>query len=397
MKKSFKFGPMIVAVVIVLAFVLMPLSLERAIVSKHAVRQAASSLDPHIFQGQIMQQRMLEDKQYLPIYGSSELLRLDRYHPSNYFQVSPQGFTPFLIGRGGMYSFVHFLNFASSADLLKGHKIVFILSPEWFTQQGLDAEHFKGNFSKQQVYALLFHPQISAKLRQQAAKRLLDFRFVRKDQNLATLLKNAAHPGSVNGALLAEATAQGYLTYKVLTLHDLVTAHDVTPGYKPFQRQPADPKLAGKSWDQLRASALKVTEKQTAGNAFGIDQSLYRRISGRLVHFQDYRKGEDYSSSPEYHDLQLAMDVLKQKHVKALFVSVPFNGSWYDYAGVPKATREVAYQKIARLVKKNGFQLADFSRFDDNSRSHFLQDTMHISPLGWVYIDQAIQKFAQKK
>ena len=39
--------------------------------------------------------KMLENSQYLPMYGSSEFLRMDAYHPSNYFKVNPAGFTPF--------------------------------------------------------------------------------------------------------------------------------------------------------------------------------------------------------------------------------------------------------------------------------------------------------------
>ena len=44
---------------------------------------------------------MFEDSKYLPIFGSSELSRLDEFHPSNYFQVNNQGFTPYLVGKGG--------------------------------------------------------------------------------------------------------------------------------------------------------------------------------------------------------------------------------------------------------------------------------------------------------
>ncbi|MFT8389988.1 MAG: D-alanyl-lipoteichoic acid biosynthesis protein DltD [Sporolactobacillus sp.] len=390
--KFFRFSPMILAVIIVLSIVLMPLSAEQAMVPSSAVKKAASSLDPHVFQGMILQHKMLENNHYLPIYGSSELLRLDRYHPTNFFKVRPDGFTPFLIGRGGMYSLVHTLNLATAGSLLDHKKIVFILSPEWFTKQGLQKIHFDPNFSKEQAYHLMFENTVSSKLRERLARRMLHFSFVRHDHNLATLLRNAAHPGSVSKPLLWLATTQGFLTYKVLTLHDTVEAFRVKPGYKKSQRQKPDPALKTKTWAQLRASARAATEKETDTNRFHIKTTLYNKhIRGRLAAFKGYRSTEHYGKSPEYGDLQLLMDLLKARHVKALFVSVPFNGKWYDYAGVPKSRREVAYRKIAHEVKRNGFQLADFTRFD--SKPYFLQDTMHIGPMGWVYIDQAIKKF----
>ncbi|MFX3618814.1 MAG: D-alanyl-lipoteichoic acid biosynthesis protein DltD [Sporolactobacillus sp.] len=390
--KGSKFGPMIVATVLVLAVVLTPLSMERAVITRHEVAKAAESLDPHVFQGVLMQQKMLENPHYLPIYGSSELLRLDRYHPTNYFKVRPDGFTPFLIGRGGMYSLVHFLNMAAAGNELTNRKIVFILSPEWFTAQGLQDIHFHPNFSKEQVYHLVFYHTISNGLREKAARRLLHFHFIRKDHNLTTLLENAAYPGHVAKPRLALATIQGYLTYKVLTLHDFIEMHRIKPGYKKHQYQKPDPRLANNSWANLRLSAKKMTERETDNNRFHIKTSLYNKhIRGRLGKFKDYRKNERYNQSPEYDDLQLVLDLLKQKHVQALFVSVPFNGHWYDYAGVPKIRREVAYRKIATEIHRNGFELADFTRFD--SKPFFLQDTMHIGPMGWVYIDQAIKKF----
>ncbi len=66
--------------------------------------------------------KMLENSQYLPMYGSSEFLRMDAYHPSNYFKVNPAGFTPFLIGTGGTQSLAHILNMTSTMDELEGKK-----------------------------------------------------------------------------------------------------------------------------------------------------------------------------------------------------------------------------------------------------------------------------------
>jgi D-alanine transfer protein len=390
--KFSRFGPMLLAVLIVCALVFMPTPIERAMVSNRDVTQAASSLDPHVFQGIFAQQKMLASKKYLPIYGSSELYRLDRYHPSNYFTVKPDGFTPFLVGRGGMYSLVHFLSLSANADQLKNRKLVFILSPEWFTQTGLDALHFKPNFSKEQAYQFVFSSSISPSLKKKAARRLLRFSFIRKDGNLGRLIQDTADPRRRSPALRLADELMGRATYKVLTLHDLLEMHRIHPGYKKSQYQPPDPHLRQDSWQQLRQSAKKMAVQETRSNRFHIDTRLYNAfIKHHLGHFKDYRESENYSVSPEYKDLQLVMDLLKEKHADVLFVSVPFNGRWYNYAGVPKQRRELCYKNIAHEIKKNGFHLADFTRYD--SKPFFLQDTMHIGPMGWTYIDRSIQHF----
>jgi D-alanine transfer protein len=390
--KWIRFGPMLLAVVIVCAVIFMPTNLERAAISNNNMKEAAASLDPHVFQGMLMQQKMLKNEQYLPIYGSSELYRLDKYHPTNYFKVQPDGFTPFLIGRGGMYSLVHFLNFASTANQLKGKKIVFILSPEWFTKTGLDPLHFNPNFSREQAYNLVFSNSISPKLKQKAARRLVQFSFIRNDGTLGRLLEDVAYPGRRQPALRLADELKGQMTYKILTLHDLVDMHLIRPGYKKSQYQKPDRRLSKDNWNQLTLSAKKTAIYDTGSNRFHIDTSLYKKsIQHHLSTFRGYRKNESYAQSPEYSDFQLVLDLFKEEHVHALFISVPFNGRWYDYAGVPKQRREVCYKKIADEVRKNGFQLADFTRFD--SKPFFLQDTMHIGPMGWVYIDRSIKTF----
>ncbi|WP_100489284.1 D-alanyl-lipoteichoic acid biosynthesis protein DltD [Sporolactobacillus pectinivorans] len=391
-----RFGPMILASVIAAFIVFMPSSLEEAMISKNDVSKAASSLDPHIFQGILMQQKMIDSQRYLPIYGSSELHRLDKYHPTNYFKIAPDGFTPFLIGRGGMYSLVHFLNLASTADSLRNRKIVFILSPEWFNSTGLDTLHFSPNFSKEQVYHFIFTNNMDRSLKEKAARRLLQFSFIRNDGTIAPLLNGIAFSG--HSSLLTQFgnSIRGWISYKILTLHDLIQMYQITPNYYQSQYQNPDPQLRGKSWEQLLQSARRETQTMTNSNPFHIDNTLYAQsIKGRLARYKNYYANQNYSQSPEYGDLQLVLDLLKEKHIRALFISVPFNGAWYDYTGVSLKTREVCYEKIAHEVRSNGFQLADFTRFD--SEPYFLQDTMHIGPEGWVYIDQAIENFYNEK
>ncbi|MGQ0518654.1 D-alanyl-lipoteichoic acid biosynthesis protein DltD, partial [Bacillus sp. D-CC] len=55
------------------------------------------------------------------------------------------GFTPYLIGIGGTQSLAHILNMTSTMDELEGKKVVFVLSPQWFTKTGVSQGDFTNN------------------------------------------------------------------------------------------------------------------------------------------------------------------------------------------------------------------------------------------------------------
>ncbi len=75
-----------------------------------------------MFQGMYLQERMLQESNSMPLYGSSELNRFDPFHPYNYVRATDAPYSTFMIGRGGMQSITHFLNFAAQEKNLKDKK-----------------------------------------------------------------------------------------------------------------------------------------------------------------------------------------------------------------------------------------------------------------------------------
>lgn len=386
MKKP-TFGPMILAAIFLIVVLLIPGLFANAFIGEKQLDKAATSLDPRLFQGVTLEKKMLADKKYLPMYGSSELLRLDQYHPSNYFKVNNDGFTPFLIGRGGTQSLVQFLNLAATAKELDHRKVVFILSPQWFTKQGLDEKHFAPNFSKLQAYDLIFNREIDPALKRRAAKRLLDFKFIRDDRPLSYLLADAANDNGSNKLKKFAVMPYAYGTYKVLEWQDALNALSLHP-----RRPNIDPELKGLSWKKLHHEADLTGERLSTSNPYGITNKYYnKKIRKKIKTLAGYRSHERYDQSPEYGDLQLILDLFKAHHTKVLFISVPVNGRWYDFAGVPKQARDVYYRKVCEQIEAAGFQVADFSGHEYDK--YFLKDTMHLGWKGWVYVDHAIKNF----
>jgi D-alanine transfer protein len=340
-----------------------------------------------MFQGKYVQGKMLEEKQYLPIYGSSELARLDQFHPSNFFAVNNQGFTPFLVGRGGTESLIHFLNFSEHTGQLKGKKLVFVLSPQWFQPRGADESHFVPNYSTLQGYDLAFNDKLDPKLKKEAIKRLLHYTPIKNDIMLSTLYRAeiSRDPLMKNKAQFIKPFANVYRN--LLEKKDLYyTLAGGNPRHRVISQHVRD-----KSWGELENQAAKVAAKNCRNNQFFVTNSQYNKIKQRVPSLKGYKHGASYGKSLEYYDFQLVLDLLEQSGAKPLFISVPVNGKWYDYTGFPKEGRTDYYTRIKKQIENEGFQVADFSTHEYDP--YFMKDTIHIGWKGWVYTDRAIQDF----
>ena len=390
MKKAL-FSPMIFAFLTLVILMMIPNSWIAQFISKQRVYEAATELNPCMFQGKYIQSKMLVDNRYLPIYGSSELSRLDAFHPSNYFQENKDGFIPFLIGRGGSISIIHFLNFAEHTQQLKGKKIVFILSPQWFQPRGADEPHFVPNYSTVQGYDLAFNKTIDPKIKKQAIKRLLKFTPVKNDQILS-ILYNAEisnNPWIKQEALLVRPLAYAYRG--VLEKKDLYySLLGEIPKHREIKWQ-----VRNKSWAQLKKQADLEGKKQSRHNPFCVLYSWYKKIKIKGPLLRNSQRGASYGRSVEYYDFDLMLDLLKESGAKPLFISIPVNGRWYDYTGFPKKGRIAYYKRIKHQVEAKGFPIADFSGHEYDP--YFMKDTMHIGWKGWVYVDKAIKDFYDAK
>ncbi|MGV3465061.1 MAG: D-alanyl-lipoteichoic acid biosynthesis protein DltD [Heyndrickxia sp.] len=391
--KKYAFGPLILAVVLFLAFLFIPNSWIGHLISDKKVAKDASNLSPLMFQGDYIQSRMLADKKYYPIYGSSELSRFDPFHPSNYFEANPQGFTPFLYGRGGTQSLVQFMNFAAHADQLKGEKLVFIISPQWFHKKGIDNVHFDPNYSMLQAYDLAFNHSIDSNIKREAIHRLLKFDVVKRDYMLKSVFQSEiGRPGTFkleNDIVKPLA----YINWKLLEKKDLY--YSLYSGYN-HKRYKDSQLVKGKSWGELKQIASQYGKQRAKGNRYDVTNSFYKKkIIPVAAKMKNHNKHASYATSVEYHDFQMVLDLLKEKGAKPIFISIPVNGRWYDYTGFPKSGRDDYYKKIRKQVETAGFPIVDLSGHEYDP--YFLKDTMHIAWKGWIYVDQAMEQHWKEK
>ncbi|MFJ7731914.1 D-alanyl-lipoteichoic acid biosynthesis protein DltD [Lysinibacillus sp. NPDC097231] len=370
------------------AFVFFPNSWIKAWISDEDVEMARTNMSPLVFQGTYLQERMLQDSNSMPLYGSSELNRFDPFHPYNYTRATDAPYSTFMIGRGGMQSITHFLNFAAQEKNLKDKKIVFIVSPQWFTEKGTSELTFSPNYSMLHAYDLAYNKDIDVELRNRAMKRLLEFDTVNRDQLLNTIYEYKLSGGKKRPVLGRLAIMAGHVQKGLLEKKDLYYSLFPRGSHKLKNN---DKLVTDQTFEQQLQNAEDYGKKRVS-NDLMIENKFYKRlVNANLSKFKGIRKNEDYTISPEYQDFQLVLDVLKDAGAKPLFISIPVNGYWYDYNEYPQERRQKYYEKMEQVLTDADVQYVDFSAHEYDP--YFIMDTIHIAWKGWVYVDQELDKY----
>ena len=174
----------ILGVVVLAAFGSYARSLEyrsiTAIAADEAIIDQAGRLSAIKNQGTALQQAALDTASLLPVYGSSELNLQATYnrpfHATNLFHDHPTGFTIFPVGKGETTCLIILQKLAAVGPALQGRKVVVSLSPSYFFERlTARADGYAGNFSALHAGELAFNTRLSLQLRQDAARRMLQY------------------------------------------------------------------------------------------------------------------------------------------------------------------------------------------------------------------------------
>lgn len=397
-----------------------------------------------------LQEQALKRKDTVFIFGSSELAKLHNpFRPIKFFENKKDGFQINSIGAAGYKSIMHAMNFGAIADKLKGHKLVFVISPQWFDRTGTGITTFHANYSEDMFYAFMFNNNIKAAYKRQMAKyvlRIVDCKYRKnlpvskkgglrpttdnikklsqfykamRQKNLKDKNAQLAPPKDPNGddlnliriycnlylgnnvldkAKFALMKPYFYARYKALNIKsemNSIVLLDTDKTQKNKKKHIA-PKKTSFNWTALLKKAEERGNKVANNNPFGMDNGIYRRnLKGNIKYFKGIYKNITYTNSPEYGDFKLLLDICKSNGIKPLFVNVPVNGPWYDYCGFDRGRRQKYYNKIRKIIKAYNFDLADFS--DHEYDKYFLKDASHLGYKGWVYVNEAIDKYYHNK
>lgn len=345
------------------------------------------------YQGLLLQERSLIKEDNLLIFGSSELGSLvESFHPSYFFEGKRDGFQVNLIGRGHTQSIIHSVNFGALGSKIKGKKVVFILSPQWFSEIGLEYKGFGVNFSKYQFYSLMFDESIDKAIKIRMAKRVGKLAGEAGELgDIKTFCDLYSGDNIISNIALTLLMPYYKFDNYLLSINDLIKTDKVFSSYEGRMENLTSNNTIF-NWDEKKKEAIEAGKKEANNNEFLIENGYYDTyIKANLSNLKNSYKDLSFSASPEYDDLKLFLDMCKSLDVKPMVVSIPVNGKWYDYCGFDKEDREDYYKRINQMVSSYGFEIADFSGHE--YEDYFLKDIMHLGWKGWVYVDEAIVKY----
>ncbi|MBX7207494.1 MAG: D-alanyl-lipoteichoic acid biosynthesis protein DltD [Verrucomicrobiaceae bacterium] len=338
-------------------------------------------------QGLLLQRAAFEAGGVLPVYGSSELTREERYRAGEFFADSPTGFQVCPVGAAGNTCILSLLKIAALGDAVRGRKLVVVLSPSWFMRPMLPEQQFAGNFSPLQAIRTLQSTQLSSALKTRIAARLLDYRdTLEANPDLLLRIRSLVRPtvftsllGPFENTMMSIDTCMLEIEDSMLSYYEVLKGGSAARG-DTFRL----PSGQAPPWEQLLADA------EAHGTPPAPEMSHVAAPSpldvARRAKFASAENGE-------WRDLAMLLDGLNELHARALVIAIPIGGNHDDAEGILASTRhEVYYDRIERLCRARGVPVRTLEDHDEDER--FLVNHMsHPSAIGWVHLDRLLDDF----
>src|SRR5262249_53191830 len=223
------------------------------------------------------QEAALDTDCLLPIYGSSELVLNATYtrpfHATNLFRNQPTGFTTFPVGDAGTTCLIILQKLAAVGPSLAGRKLAVSVSPAWFFK-GLTAwaDQYAGNFSALHAGELVFNTGLSLQLRQDAARRMLQYpETVANRPLLKVALENLADGSPSNLAWYLAVLPLGKAHNAILRYRDHWNAVSYFWTHPPTAALPTSPRGGRQlDWPILHREADALYRVHSNNNEFGM-------------------------------------------------------------------------------------------------------------------------------
>lgn len=379
------FGPVIVACVLVALVLVIPWHEHH---SNKTIQWAAVSISPTVFKNKSIKTQAIGKKHpyYVPFFGSSELNRMDRFHPV-VMAARYHHYRPFLFGSKGTQSLPQLFNMNMMSAQMKNGKAVFIISPQWFVKQGVLPAAFKYYDG---TYANLLWLK-------QANPRSPYDRYTAKRLN--QLLGDNGTVGSDARKIAAGKSLNSWdrslINFRITLLRNqdnLFSGININSNYDT-RIHPKERLLPQNyNYADLQVIAKKQARKETSNNRFGVLNKFYNsRIKGTKG-LKNSQKHFSYLRSPEYADMQVVLNQLARTHTNVVFMITPVNAKWEKYTGLNMNMYYKTVDKIKYQLRSQGFNnIVDYSH--RGNETGFMQDTIHIGWVGWVDFDHRIAPF----
>ena len=326
--------------------------------------------------------------------GSSEFRHGKKMssHPINVFKDN--AFNMMMVGAGYYQSLFHTVELASVEGGMKNRKVVLILSPQWFTPEGVLAPAYASRFSEDNFIAMLQNKKLSKSTKNYILSRSEALLKTDDPQTLDRVKCYERVFLKKDASFADRQYVRFYRKFLAEKSKISIFAAAKANGIKKY-----DPQKLGKQiepdWERYRQLAEEEGKRDGGGNPFYISDKIYeKKIKSQLAKKKDSEVNSSYAKSPEYDDLRCFLQVCQETGMEPMLVMMPVNGYWYDYVGFPKKERKQYYKNIRAIAAEYNIKLADFAK-DEYTRYFFL-DKVHLGWKGWLAVNESIYNFAAK-
>ena len=321
----------------------------------------------------------------LVLMGSSELIvnRDKGYQPKNYFNY--EDFNIMQIGGYHSQNIVHASILSSIGEFITSKKLVIIESIQWFDKQGMKPYIAVDKISKEHVYYALKNPLLSKDTKIKLIDRIISLSW--PNRNLVELYQsykerylNPDKNNFINSLDIYLNSISVKNRFFKTGIKELIP---IKPG-----------NTLSYNWSALKEEEADKQAAISDNNSFGIDNDYFNKnLKNKLEKLKSSQTNLTYSdsSSPEYSDMELFLQIASELGIEVEVIIQPVNGYWYDYIGFDKEKRAEAYNKIQKIAEK--YQVKYVNYADKEYEPQFMYDIMHFGAKGWLDVSENIFDF----
>ena len=322
----------------------------------------------------------------LVLLGSSELVATSNqeYHPNRIFNY--EDFNIMQIGVGNSQNIIHAATIGSIGNDIRNNEIVMIQSIQWFdNKNGILKDAFLSRISNEHVYNTIANDKISKETKEKFINRVIELSSTNKVLNKKYRSYKKYFVEEQGNFITGEFLKLDNYFYKLKNKYEFFKN-------KGRENYPlSGEKTPDYNWKELDEKVTEQAKERTNNNDYQIDNTYYDKyIKTKYDQLKNSSKNTKYDESKEYDDLDILLSIVKDLKLNMKFAILPANGKWSDYTGIDSEKRQVAYNNLKEIAKKNNIEVMDYS--SKEYEEYYMYDAMHLGWRGWIDFERDLYK-----
>ena len=322
----------------------------------------------------------------LVLLGSSELTTTinEEYHPKKIFNY--EDFNIMQIGTGYSQNIIHAATIGSIGNDIRNNEIVMIQSIQWFdNKNGILKDAFLSRISNEHVYNTIANDKISKETKEKFINRVIELSSTNKVLNKKYRSYKKYFVEEQGNFITGEFLKLDNYFYKLKNKYEFFKN-------KGRENYPlSGEKTPDYNWKELDEKVTEQAKERTNNNDYQIDNTYYDKyIKTKYDQLKNSSKNTKYDESKEYDDLDILLSIVKDLNLNMKFAILPANGKWSDYTGIDSEKRQVAYNNLKEIAKKNNIEVMDYS--SKEYEEYYMYDAMHLGWRGWIDFERDLYK-----